>query len=72
MHKALYGWDIRKKDKAPEEATESDTFMAIVEANRKENRKRSLGGMETGFEVHANMFGGMPTGLSVTLSDSGY
>jgi hypothetical protein len=46
MHKELYGWD--KGGKAPKKKeNETDTFMAIVEANRRRAKKKTTG-MVTG------------------------
>lgn len=73
MHKVLYEWDVKQRKPKEQKVSEEDTFMAIVEANRRKHTSRSKGGMDTGLDsVHSFQFGGMSTGVSsVTVSIGG-
>jgi hypothetical protein len=43
MHKALYGWDKGGKVPKRKDKSDADTYMAIVEANRKKAKKKRTG-----------------------------
>jgi len=71
MHKALYEWDKLDEKVKKEEESDHDTFMRIVEENRKKNRGRSIHGMATGLDALEGTFHTMASGLSITVN-SGY
>ena len=64
MHKALYNWDLLTREQKEKEELPENSFMRIVEENRKKSRNKSKGGMSTGLDIRsATFFGGMDNGL---------